>query len=157
MNLNLTEHLVIRTATIQDWKVLFEWRNDAQTRAASRNPHPIDEQSHLKWLNDGLANPKRQLLIAELHSEPVGTIRIDLCSPCEVSWTVAPAARGKGLGARMVRQAIRDVELPLIAVARTTNHASIRIAEAVGFRLIRIDGEWMTLQRDPDNQRKTDE
>ncbi len=157
MSHNSAQELVIRPATIQDWKLLFDWRNDAQTRAASRNPDPIDEQSHLEWLNDSLANPKRQLLIAELHSQPVGTVRIDLCSPCEVSWTVAPGARGKGIGAHMVTQAVQGIEFSLIAVARTTNLASIRIAEIAGFTLIHNNGEWVTLHREPNKTRKTDE
>ncbi len=157
MNPNSTQELVIRPATIQDGKLLFDWRNDAQTRAASRSSDPIDEQSHFEWLNASLVNPNRRLLIAELNSHPVGTVRIDLCSPCEASWTVAPAARGKGIGARMVKQALRGIDFPVIAVARTANHASIRIAEMAGFTVIHNDGEWVTLQMEPNKSRKSDE
>jgi RimJ/RimL family protein N-acetyltransferase len=157
MALDLTADLVIRAATIADWRLLFEWRNDVQSRAASRNQNPVDAESHLGWLNASLANPKRRLLIAELNAQPIGTVRIDLGPPCEVSWTIAPVGRGKGLGARMVSQVVHDVETPMIAVARATNVASIRIAEAAGFKIILNDGEWVTLQREPDKLRKSDE
>ncbi len=157
MSQNSTQELLIRPATIQDWKMLFDWRNDVQTRAASRSTDPIDELSHREWLGASLTNPKRRLLIAELDSQPVGTVRFDLCSPCEVSWTVAPAARGQGIGARMVRQAVRGIDFPIIAVARTTNRTSIRIAEAAGFTLIHNDGGWVTLQREPNKPSKADD
>lgn len=157
MAFQLTDDLIIRPATIEDWKLLFEWRNDAWSRLQSRNSDPIDEHDHIEWLSASLANPKRRLLIAELDSQPVGTVRIDDGPPSEVSWTVAPAARGKGIGARMVSRAVHDAEIPMIAVARATNHASIRIAESAGFKLTDDEGEWVTLQREPSKLRKSDE
>lgn len=149
--------LSVRVATLDDCQMLLEWRNDPLTRSASRNSELIDEQSHRKWLSDSLANPKRRLLIACVKSEPVGTVRIDIADQCEVSWTVAPSARGKGLGVKMVELVLRDFELPLVAVVRSTNRTSLRIAKTVGFVQVKCEGDWLTLHRPADFKRQSNE
>jgi RimJ/RimL family protein N-acetyltransferase len=152
------EHaLFLRAATIEDWALLLEWRNDPQTRSASRNQEPIEKESHLKWLTDNLKNSDSKLLIAELDCKPVGAVRIDFGPQSEISWTVAPFERGRGIGTQMIALAVRTIDMPLIAVARTSNIASIRIAEASGFRLVKSDGEWVTLRRAPNDQSQQDE
>lgn len=157
--MNPAEHneLSVRTATLDDCQMLLEWRNDPLTRSGSRNSELIDEKSHRKWLSESLANPKRRLLIACVKSEPVGTVRIDFADQCEVSWTVAPSARGKGLGAKMVELVLRDFERPLVAVVRSTNRASLRIAKTVGFVQVKCEGDWLTLHRPADFKRQSNE
>lgn len=149
--------LSVRIATLDDCQMLLEWRNDPLTRCASRNSELIDEQSHRKWLSESLSNPKRRLLIVCSNSEPVGTVRIDIADLCEVSWAVAPSARGKGLGTKMVELVLQDFERPLVAVVRSTNRASLRIAETVGFVQVKREGEWHTLHRPANFKRQSNE
>ena len=141
--------LVLRDATFDDWRLLYRWRNDIRVRTASRNPEPIDEQTHRDWLTSCLQDSQRRLLIAELNGNPVGTIRVDFGPVCELSWTVAPEARGKGIGGRMVCDVVKTIQSPMKAVTRNDNFASQRIAVAAGFELVYNEGEWMTFQRGP--------
>jgi RimJ/RimL family protein N-acetyltransferase len=130
---------------------LLRWRNDPATRSASRTTAIIDESAHRNWLQDSLEAENRRLLIAEVENLPVGSVRFDLDELCEVSWTVAPEARGKGYGKQMVSAAVRSVPLRMKAVARVENVGSQKIAEAAGFQLIEDDGEWQTFYRRPGN------
>lgn len=129
--------LRFRKATIEDARRLFEWRNDPDTRANSLNTAPIKWDMHTEWLSKSLANPNRILLIAEDNGTQVGTVRIDIHEngEHELSWTVAPEARGKGIGKRMVRDAAIAYGKPLMAQIKNGHRASEKVAEYAGFVL----------------------
>ncbi|MGH3878627.1 MAG: GNAT family N-acetyltransferase [Actinophytocola sp.] len=93
----------IREATGADAERLLEWRNDPDTLAWSRGHHPVAEPVHRRWLASSLQNPNRLLLVAET-DHPNGTVRFDRIDDdtWEVSITVAPADRGKGLAEKLL-------------------------------------------------------
>lgn len=96
--------LKIRRATLEDAKRLFEWRNDPETRKQSRATDPVSWDGHLQWLQNSFKNPKRILAIAEtVNGEPVGTVRADIREDgfAEISYTIAPLWRGKGMSKPM--------------------------------------------------------
>lgn len=144
-----TNQITLRPASSDDWKLLLEWRNDPATLSASRDTSIVDETAHKQWLRGCLKNKSRQLLIAELDGVAVGTVRLDNDETCEVSWTVAPHARGKGIGRQIVSMAVATVNIPMKAVARVENIGSQKIAQAAGFRIMEDDGEWLTYHRTP--------
>lgn len=123
----------MRLATMEDAAMLHEWRNDDLTCEQSINSEPVPWDDHVAWLKNSLSNVHRVLMVAELDGEPVGTVRIDHGKESELSWTVAPAHRGKGLGAAMVAKG--GGHYPFIAHIKRGNIASRKIAEKVGFRL----------------------
>ncbi len=157
MNMNF------RPATIEDARMLFDWRNDQQTRANSLTTDEVVWESHLQWLEKSLKNPHRKILIAEKDGVAIGTVRADglLGNPAsdggtvELSWTVAPSERGKGLGREMVVAAaemflsqISSGE-QLVAKIKMQNTASIKIAEAAGFVSVSEDegvGIWIKMK-----------
>ncbi len=118
-----------------DAKILFDWRNDPLTRENSHNTDEVPWENHVAWLEKSLVSPTRTLYIAEAEGVPVGTVRADLHNGArELSWTVAPEARGKGFGKAMVLQFVREI-LPgvrLIASVKKGNRASESIARALG-------------------------
>jgi len=64
----------------------------------------VGREEHARWLRGILASPKRKIFIAELNGSPVGTVRYDLDgADYELSWTVAPECRGRGVGKSIVR------------------------------------------------------
>lgn len=148
--------MTLRKATIEDAKMLLEWRSDHLTREQSIQTGGIKFEDHLKWLEKTLTNPDRELLVAFEADSPVGTCRIDKESTngqsiFELSWTIAPEARGKGMGKKMLGELINLPRLKgqkLKAVIRPDNIASIKMAEYFGFvrndGVIRADkfGEW---------------
>jgi len=140
----MTSELELRPAARSDARILFEWRNDEETRQHSRDKKPLDFAAHEKWLSDSLKNPSRKIFIAYAEGAPVGVVRGDTADGCvELSWTVAPAFRGHGIGKRMVLQFVRDVaqDAPLKAFIRDGNSASEKIAQALGLHPLRGDSE----------------
>ena len=93
----------LRDAVLSDDRDLFRWRNDPETRVWSRDTSDVSWDEHLAWLKSTLRSPNRRLLIAENERGAVGTVRLDLLDGAwEMSWTVAPEHRGKGVGAAIV-------------------------------------------------------
>ena len=130
------QELVLRPAEMEDAEHLHAWRNDPDTRRASRDQSEIEFDSHLIWLKESHENPDRRIFIAEMDGIPVGTVRSDLSDGVfELSWTVAPDARGQGIGKRMVALHAAQIEGPIRAEVRIGNVASVRIAEHVGMTL----------------------
>lgn len=119
---------------MDDAKVLFAWRNDPDTRANSMTADEVPWESHCAWLEASLANDNRDLLVAEVEGVPVGTVRIDRGEETELSWTVAPDARGKGYAKQMVKAACPKGRV--IATIKAANVASQRVAAAAGFKVV---------------------
>ena len=138
----MEELLHIRPATIEDAKMLFEWRNDVETRRMSGSTAPLSWEGHLEWFNKTLSGgfPGRNVYIVEFsRGDPVGTVRSDERTDgfTEVSYTVSPAWRGKGLGKRMVTQFAREHLRGKKLAARIkkgANPASEAIARALGLK-----------------------
>jgi len=145
----VTGRILFRDADRADAALLLDWRNDPLTRAASRQTEAISVEDHAKWLVDTIAHTDRRLMVAEIDGEPVGTIRLDIDSFCELSWTVSPKARQRGVGRRMVEEMIQMLALPMRAVVRKTNLASRKIALACGFKCLSESHDWMTFERSP--------
>lgn len=131
-----------RHAEFDDWALLLEWRNDEQTRMASRNSDPIEVDNHRAWLRAFLARPDHKLLIAVCDKVEVGTVRLDPGNPGEMSWTVAPQHRGRGIGTRMVKAALKQISGAVTAIAKTDNIGSCRIAESAGFVVTSQTPQW---------------
>jgi len=144
--MNMTEGteptLIARTATPADSRDLFEWRNDAQTRAASRSIEPVMWEQHELWFTGVLADKHRELYIVErvADSEAVGMCRFDEGEGglTEVSINLNPAFRGRGLSVGVLVAAIEKFRDggggALTATVRPENTASIRVFEKAGFR-----------------------
>ncbi|MEM6682487.1 MAG: GNAT family N-acetyltransferase [Pseudomonadota bacterium] len=133
--------LTLRRATQADAPRLLAWRNDPATRAASLVPTPVAPRDHAVWLTRTLNSKKRSLWIAEVADLPVGTTRLDISfTQQELSWTIAPEARGKGYGKAMVRAALEQITGPVRARIRPENKASQAIARACGFSRVFVKG-----------------
>jgi RimJ/RimL family protein N-acetyltransferase len=143
-----TADLRLRNAVSADSALLFAWRNDPRTRAASRHGTLVEPLEHSAWLAGILQDETRQLLVAEVNGTPVGTVRVDRRDGgCELSWNTAPSARGGGIATRMVAQVVASIEGPVWAEIKAQNTASIRVAEGAGLVLERRIGEMLLYAR----------
>ena len=126
--------LRLRPAGRADAPLLYAWRNDPDTRLASHATDPIAWSDHVAWLDASLASADRLLRIAEVDGEPVGVVRADR-SPggWELSWTVAPRARSRGIGRRMLCAFVEGLDGRLFASIRRDNVPSAKMAAAAGF------------------------
>lgn len=126
--------LVFRRARMDDAALLLAWRNDEATRQASIETGLVSLDEHVRWLAGSLASPDRNIQIAEADGQPVGVVRADRSADgWELSWTVNPGVRGRGVGRRMLRQIADTLDGRLTAVIRTGNVASASMATAAGF------------------------
>lgn len=145
MNDKPTLALQARAAQQSDSRLLFDWRNDEETRAASRSISPVSWDEHAQWFAAVIADPLRHLYIVETSEEPA-PVSIGMCrfdgkdgAPTEISINLDPAFRGRGLSAQVLRLAIDTFRAggggALKATIRPGNVASVRAFEHVGFRL----------------------
>lgn len=97
----------VRPATLDDAGRLLEWRNDPVTRAVSRQHDAVPAADHLAWLRASLGRLDRHLLVGACEGTDVGTVRWDRVADAEweVSITVAPGARGRGVAGPLLRAA----------------------------------------------------
>jgi RimJ/RimL family protein N-acetyltransferase len=123
---------------MEDAERLFAWRNDPDSRANSRNEDDILWSDHLQWLSRVFASESVLLYVAEENGIPLGTCRVD--ADGELSWTVAPEHRGKGHGKEMVRLLAEAANRHLVAEIKSSNLASLRIVQELGFEKV-ADGE----------------
>lgn len=125
----------LRPATFDDAALLLVWRNDPVTRQNFRSTAIVPLADHIAWLKKSLAMPTRKIYIAEEDGTPVGVVRADLHDGVqELDYTIAPEARGRGIGKMMVLQFVAEV-LPgstLLAGIKRGNTASEKIAQALG-------------------------
>ncbi|MCW7490401.1 GNAT family N-acetyltransferase [Leptospira meyeri] len=70
-------NLVVRPATDDDCKLLFDWANEPEVRNASFHSEKIEWQEHTSWFLQKLNNPNSLILIFEVDGEPAGQIRFD--------------------------------------------------------------------------------
>lgn len=137
-----TPDLSLRPASKADAEQLRKWRNDPETRAASRNTAEVGAAEHSAWLAKALNDPDRQLLICELGGEPVGQVRFDRLAEqrYEISVALAPAARGQGLSPRLISLAVEKLreshpDAEVEAHVREENARSLAAFRGAGFLL----------------------
>lgn len=132
--------LGLRPASMDDAASLLEWRNDERTRMASIERGTISENEHLHWIAASLNSASRRLLMAELDSQPVAVIRLDLeGSTAALSITIAPEWQGADLAVPLLRRALGHADRLAIsrveAKIRPENEASVRAFIAAGFQM----------------------
>lgn len=102
-----THPVALRAAEMSDALALFEWANDPLTRRMSFHQKKIDWAEHLAWLEQRLSNADCRFHMAtESGADAIGQARLDRNGEvATLSVGLAPAARGRGLAARLIRRA----------------------------------------------------
>jgi RimJ/RimL family protein N-acetyltransferase len=134
--------------------LLHTWRNDPVVRSLSRSTAPIPLDMHATWLRSSLASSDRHLLVVETAGDatPTATVRYDLLPSedasrerWEVSITVAPDLRGRGLGLAALSSSdawlvAREPEASeIVAYVRRSHLGSLRLFGRNGYRPIASD------------------
>ena len=136
-----TSPICLRLVSHSDIELLWEWANDPVTRQNSFDSAKIPWEEHSAWCQKKLSDADCRLWIASNGgSAPVGCVRFD-CKESEatISLTVAPSARGKGYGTKIIQQAcdrlFAESQFHLVhAYVKPENIASVKVFEAAGFR-----------------------
>lgn len=147
--------MIYRTATMDDAEMLMRWRNDKVTVASFRSNRAVSLLEHEAWLR-GRLNRGDPTFIAfeDDHSPSVGTVHMNPMehkeNGYEVSVTVAPDARGRGLGGKMLKEVCDDYpEATLYTEIKFDNKASEKSFAAAGFTQIGSYGLWTQWRRMP--------
>lgn len=134
-----------RRATADDCKQVFEWRNDAQTRAMSLSTDGIDWRRHQAWFAELLCDGSRLLVICEesVSHHRIAAVRFDFDDDrARVSINIAPERRGQGLAKGCLTSAMEFMSslfgdvTAVDAQVRLENSASRRCFEGLGFSLV---------------------
>ena len=150
-DLQLAYSLSIRRATAADMPLYFTWANDAQVRQHAVQAAPIAWATHKAWFSRRLADPDSYLYVLALGRQPVGQVRIEFEAQAgTIDYSVAADFRGRGLGSAILRRTFaqlrqeRPAPWTLIGRVKTTNPASCRVFERLGFRRqpsVKLSGE----------------
>jgi predicted dehydrogenase/RimJ/RimL family protein N-acetyltransferase len=157
----IAPEVTLRAVEPGDLEMLRAWRNDPDTRRWSRGSHEIAREEHARWLRGQLANAATRLWVAESDGRPVGHVRVTPATPgsaaatAELHVVMAPAARGRGLGAATLVEATacalaqRDVGL-LRAHVKPDHEVSLRAFARAGFSRAGVaDDGLLRLERAP--------
>ena len=77
-NMNTDNKIILRKASMEDAELLFQWKNDKATIENSISKRGVTMEEHLKWLENVIDNPMRQLFILDVNGVSVGQLRLDL-------------------------------------------------------------------------------
>jgi UDP-2,4-diacetamido-2,4,6-trideoxy-beta-L-altropyranose hydrolase len=146
--------LELRPATEEDVRLLWQWRNDPETRLRSRNSDEIPWDIHLVWFAKRLADPDTLMLVGLRASRPIGVVRFDREADghAEVSITLAPECRGRGLARNLLQRGCEYIvhtrfAQVLDAAVKADNTVSQRLFEGCGFHLVAGDCNWTRYRR----------
>ncbi len=129
-----------RSVKEEDFRMIWEWANNPETRANSFESAAIPWEQHRKWCESKINTVYCSFWIASNHDrEQVGVVRFDHHDrEATISVSVAPHARGRGYGRKIIESAcervFRSSAVNLVrALIKPANKASIRVFERAGF------------------------
>ena len=136
----LAESITLRPVQKRDCRLLWEWANDPDVRAASFHPDAIPWEDHVAWFQSKLADPNSVLRLGVLPGDsPVGVLRFD-CHREEtgISICLDRNHRGRGFGSRLIQLGCRELfattDVVLIhAYIKPDNLASLRTFAKAGY------------------------
>jgi len=139
--------VLIRTASIDDSKDIWSWRNDPDTIKNSNSDNAVGWVDHEVWFERMLASSDHEILVGLVINEQdtlqkIGMVRFD--SDVDAQYVVCsinlnPNWRGRGLSGPLLGSAIKSrslkTEWPIYAEVKPENRASIKCFEKNMFKL----------------------
>jgi len=152
--------LSIRKARKDDCKNIWLWWNDPVTRAMMKKNGQVPWEDHCVWFDKILVDDSRVLLVGEVDGEAVGVVRFlqEADGVYEVSINLAPEARGKGIGSKLLGLGLKHLKQAksvqlAFAMLKKSNIASKRTFEKNGFAFTAPTGEYSkTAEFEPDSE-----
>ncbi len=135
----------------KDSELLWNWRNDIETRAMSRNSQIITWAEHKLWLQNNLNQKDNKLYIAKKKDNPIGVIIFSklLTNIFEISININPEYRNKGYGNQLLELALNKFRKDKVnnykikATIKKINKKSERIFLKMMFKLEGSDSEYL--------------
>lgn len=137
----------LRRAELSDAERLLAWRNDPTAREASFAQAPIEPAVHRAWLEERLADPAHHVFVGDVGGTSIGVVRFAVDQDvATISVVLAPEARGRGLGTRLVslgctRLRRASTVAHVDASIRVGNGASASAFAQAGFRIAEVSSD----------------
>ena len=135
--------VTIREASIEDCRQIWLLSNNREVRENSFNTEPIEFENHILWYKEKLISPDTAFYVLDVYGVVGGQIRyVKKGDAAEISFSVAPAFRGKKLGKALIERTMDKACDKLsvdrvLGVVKSFNHASIHIFLNAGFKKVR--------------------
>jgi len=129
------EKLTIKLATIDDIKKVFELSNEKIVRQNSINKEPILWENHQIWFKNRIKSIEEPFYIVELKGEFVAQVRFDKRDDWEISISITPEFRAKGLASQIINQTTLKSNLTeVVSLIQEDNISSIKAFEKAGYK-----------------------
>jgi len=135
--------LRLRKVRQEDCKLLWEWANDREVRAASFSTACIPWEQHIMWFKSKLRDPHCNLYVATDNAAmPIGQVRYDIKdNEATVSISIDRKFRGRGYGSTLIwissQEVFSTAHVAVVhAYVRKGNDASIRAFMKAGFHCV---------------------
>jgi len=135
--------LKYRDAEASDCQTIYGWINDPVARQNSFSTELIPYESHESWFMARILQKENPYLVFYPDASPdkiIGQVRVEVKPEgLLVGIVLAPDWRGKGLASVMLQKAALHVRtilkstVPLLAMIKQQNKASIKVFEQAGF------------------------
>lgn len=130
----MDKFLKLRKVSMNDLRVLLEWKNDKITRENSLNTNLVSANEHKDYLEKIIASQDINQFILEFNETPIGTIReIYNSNTFNISYTVSPKYRGKKIGQIMMSLYLLERKGVFECEVKPKNISSIKMIEKLGF------------------------
>jgi UDP-2,4-diacetamido-2,4,6-trideoxy-beta-L-altropyranose hydrolase len=140
LELQIQSEMKFRKACMNDKMLTFNWAADDELRAFSFSKYKISMTTHIAWFEKKINDKNCFFYITEIDHKPIGFIRFDINDKeAVISYLIDKSSHGHGIGRLLLSMGIKKFfeEEPRIQVltgyVMTTNTASIRIFERLGF------------------------
>ena len=137
---NLAE-FYLKSASVKDRELIFNWRNETITRKYSLNKNLISKEDHNNWYSKVLNVENIHIFIFLSNHIPVGMIRFEKKpKKTEINYLIDKNHRKKGYSLIMIKMGIQKISLiwPKITFQATVlrdNEPSHKVLQNIGFSL----------------------
>lgn len=139
--------LRLRPVREEESRLLWEWANDPEVRAASFSTGPISWDEHARWFAGKLRSPTCYMWMAlDPQDRPVGQVRLEMCKEREVKIGVSidKSKRGLGYGSSLIDIAVEEIFRTTSARAvhafiKPGNKSSLRAFEKAKFTKLGVE------------------
>jgi len=134
------ENIIIREASLNDAKILFELSNDDRVRENSINTDKIEWENHVNWLKEKIISSNYYIYLFFYDKHFIGQVKFEIeDKEAVVSISIVYEYRGRKLAVPILQKGIErilssaKIVKKIIAFIKPENQSSIRSFNNVGF------------------------
>lgn len=130
----------LRPVTMDDMKMILEWRNTPFILSRSTSPEPISAEEHQAWFERALGSRNVRMSVVMIDGTPAGTVRFERkAAVAVISVYLVESFTGKGYGVTATREATAAIFAAwpvrkVVACVRTDNAPACKAFARAGYQ-----------------------